>query len=496
MYFFLFWFFIKILKMMNDVAYEKVIEALLLGHQVLLFVHSRKDTANTARAIRDSAQKNDSLHLFSGQNSCNYSQLSSRVNKSRDGILRELFGFGIGCHHAGMLRNDRNLVEKLFDKGAIKLLCCTATLAWGVNLPAHTVIIKGTQIYNAEKGGFSDLDVLDVQQIFGRAGRPQYVCFIFFQIRKGIIITSHDKLNHYLRLMTHQIPIESTFVKALPDHLNAEIVAGSVTSLKEAVSWLSYTYLYVRMLRNPMKNIDPMLEKQRKLLVETAAKKLDLCRMIRYDQKSGSLNVTNLGRVASHFYISHETIEIFNESIHSYMTDSEMLSAISHASEFNQLKLRDEEISELELISRMNPTGKANLLLQSYISGKRPNNWSRVAARMLELCKCIDKQIWWHQTTLRQFHILRSKYEVLAKIEEKNLTVEQILNSDMSTHEIGTIVRDNKMAEQMPCLKLDYTIQPITRGILRVKLTIEGTFKWNDKIHGTSEPWHIWVEDV
>ena len=43
---------------------------------------------------------------------------------------------------AGMLRHDRHLVERYFGDGLIKCLVCTSTLAWGVNLPAHAVIIK------------------------------------------------------------------------------------------------------------------------------------------------------------------------------------------------------------------------------------------------------------------------------------------------------------------------------------------------------------------
>lgn len=62
-----------------------------------------------------------------------------------------------------MLRSDRNLVERLFGEGLLKVLCCTATLAWGVNLPAHTVIIKGTQLYDAQKGSFTELGTLHKQ---------------------------------------------------------------------------------------------------------------------------------------------------------------------------------------------------------------------------------------------------------------------------------------------------------------------------------------------
>lgn len=76
----------------------------------------------------------------------------------------------MAIHHAGLLRHDRNVVENLFKEKKIKVICCTSTLAWGINLPANTVIIKGTEIYEPAKGGFTDIDNLDIQQIFGRAG--------------------------------------------------------------------------------------------------------------------------------------------------------------------------------------------------------------------------------------------------------------------------------------------------------------------------------------
>lgn len=60
--------------------------------------------------------------------------------------------------------------------------------------------------------------MLDVQQIFGRAGRPQ-----FDKVGYGTILTSHDKLSYYLSLLTRQLPIESRFKESLEDNLNAEV---------------------------------------------------------------------------------------------------------------------------------------------------------------------------------------------------------------------------------------------------------------------------------
>eukprot|EP00884_Botryococcus_braunii_P002926 jgi/Botrbrau1/12634/Bobra.0169s0159.1 len=216
----------------------------------------------------------------------------------------------------------------LFADGLLKVLCCTATLAWGVNLPAHTVIIKGTQVYNPEKGGFTQLGMLDVQQIFGRAGRPQYE-----DSGEGIIITQHGDLAHYLGMLTHQIPIESQFVSQIVDNLNAEIVLGTVTNVREAAAWAG---VHVPVLsgcrRTPWRTgwagrevaMDPRLEARRRSLIVDAARELERCKMARFDERSGLLYITELGRVASHYYIKHSSIVIYNELLKPRMNEAQV----------------------------------------------------------------------------------------------------------------------------------------------------------------------------
>lgn len=115
--------------------------------------------------------------------------------------------YGIGIHNAGLDRKDRQLVEQLFSDNHIKVLVSTATLAWGVNLPAHTVIIKGTQIYSPEQGKWVELSPQDMLQMIGRAGRPQYD-----KLGEGIIITNYSELQYYLSLNNQQLPIESQLI--------------------------------------------------------------------------------------------------------------------------------------------------------------------------------------------------------------------------------------------------------------------------------------------
>lgn len=528
--------------LMNTICYKKVVDSIRRDNQVMVFVHSRKDTGKTARALIELAQEAEEIELFQNQTHTQFKLMQREVHKSRNRELVELFESGIGVHHAGMLRADRGLTERLFSEGLLKVLVCTATLAWGVNLPAHTVVIKGTQIYNPKAGGWRDLGMLDVMQIFGRAGRPQ-----FDKSGEGIIITSHDKLAYYLRLLTSQLPIESQFISSLKDNLNAEVSLGTVTNVKEACAWLGYTYLFIRMKTNPLVYgiawdeviKDPLLASKQKSLIIDAARSLDKAKMMRFDEKSGNFFCTELGRIASHYYIQYTSVETYNEMLRRHMNDSEVINMVAHSSEFENIVVREEEQDELEMLGRTlcpldvkgGPTdkyGKISILIQLHISRGSIQSfslmsdtayisaslgrimrglfeiclrrgWSEMTSFMLEYCKAVDRQIWPHQHPLRQFDRDLSA-EILRKLEEREVDLDCLF--DMTEKEIGSLIRygpGGKLIKQClgyyPWISLAVNMSPITRTVLKVDLFIKPGFIWKDCFHGASQRWWIFVED-
>ncbi len=529
---------LKRFNLMNELTYEKVIEH-AGKNQVLVFVHTRKDTGKTARMIRDMALEHDQLGTFLKEDSSR-EILQTEAENVKSSELQDLLPYGFAMHHAGMTRTDRTLVEDLFADNHIQVLVCTATLAWGVNLPAHTVIIKGTQIYNPEKGAWVELSPLDVMQMMGRAGRPQYDA-----AGEGIIITTHNELQFYLSLLNQQLPIESQLISRLPDMLNAEVVLGTVRSIDEAAAWLGYSYLYVRMLKNaPLYGFldedpqDPSMVQHRVDMAHSAALMLDKHNLLKYDRRSGVLQATDLGRVASHFYITHKTMNVFNSFLKPTTSDIELFRVFALADEFKYLVVREEEKLELQkLLDRVpipvkesldEPIAKVNVLLQAYISRLKMDGfalgsdmiyvqqsagrimralyeivirrgWAGLANTALNVCKMIDKRMWSTQSPLRQFRGIPE--DIIKKIEKKDFPWERLY--DLPPEGIGELIAFPKMGRtihkyvhQFPRLDLSAHVQPITRGILRVDLTLTPDFQWNAKVHGVAETFWVFVEDV
>ena len=74
----------------------------------------------------------------------------------------------------------------------------------------------------------------------------------------------------------------------------------------------------------------------------------DKAKMIRFDERTGYLFPTDLGQTSSQFYIKYDTIEIFYELLQPVKNEAEIIAMISRASEFEQLKVRDDEMDELD----------------------------------------------------------------------------------------------------------------------------------------------------
>ncbi|KCV72719.1 hypothetical protein H696_00297 [Fonticula alba] len=527
---------------MEDVCYSLLHERLKAGKQVMIFVHSRKQTVIVAQNMLKRLREANELSLVQPENNPDLDKAKSSLARSSNADLQNLAPFGIGFHNAGMARPDRNLVESLFAKSALRMLVCTATLAWGVNLPASCVIIFGTQLYDADQGGHVDLSILDVQQIFGRAGRPQYK-----DSGEGIILTSADKVDHYVSRMLTDTPIESRLGDQLPDNLNAEIVLGTVTNIPEAITWLRYTYLYERACRNPMAygisydefTRDPHLYNWSQKRLHDAAEQLDKSRMIRYDRPTGQLSATALGRTASHFYIPYQTVEIINDEFKANLKEPELLALVCKSTDFKSIQLREEEQEELSKIydmfcfmevknDRTSPEAKVNILIQAYIRRYMPassslssdqlyvaqnaarifgslleiaihKGWLNVAFHLLQISLSIERRIGMDAHPIRQFsHVI--PVDILTRLEESGVSDDDLFA--MTDAEIGELVRRQSCGSmvkaalrKIPFLDVVVHSQPLSRNILRIECEIQADFEWDRRYHTEVEPFFFFIQD-
>ena len=99
------------------------------------------------------------------------------------------------------------LCEHYLLFASIQILIATSTLAWGVNFPAHLVVVKGTEYYDGKTRRYVDFPITDVLQMMGRAGRPQYD-------EHGVaVILVHDIKKHFYRKFLYEpFPVESRWL--------------------------------------------------------------------------------------------------------------------------------------------------------------------------------------------------------------------------------------------------------------------------------------------
>jgi len=144
---------------------EKVGELVEAGKAPIYLVHfTQLACAQTAQNLMSSnfCTKEEKQHIAEVLHDANF---RSPYGKEVSKLLRH----GIGIHHAGLLPKYRILVEKLTQRGLLKVICGTDTLGVGVNVPIRTVLF--TQLFKYDGNSTKTLAVRDFKQIAGRAGR-------------------------------------------------------------------------------------------------------------------------------------------------------------------------------------------------------------------------------------------------------------------------------------------------------------------------------------
>jgi superfamily II RNA helicase len=128
----------------------------------------------TQRACAEEAQNLMSMDYCSKEEKKRITEAlhGARFDSPYGKELQRFIRHGIGIHHAGLLPKYRLIVEKLAQKGLLKIISGTDTLGVGVNVPIRTVLFTKLCKFDGDKTAI--LRVRDFQQISGRAGRKGY----------------------------------------------------------------------------------------------------------------------------------------------------------------------------------------------------------------------------------------------------------------------------------------------------------------------------------
>ena len=211
------------------------------GGQCLIFDNSRRNAVSTAlrvsRALTppDDPDDSDPTDLIN---------LADTVRESETDAAQKLadcIEHGVAFHHAGLISEHRRIVEDGFRSNRIKVIACTPTLAFGLNLPARRVIIKSYHRYDPNYG-MQPIPILEYKQMAGRAGRPHLdpsgECVLIAKSYQEM----ENLLDHYIESDPEPIHSKLGTESALRSHILSAIAGMFATTQKELMDFLELTF--------------------------------------------------------------------------------------------------------------------------------------------------------------------------------------------------------------------------------------------------------------
>jgi len=350
----------KIEQLTNDPVIDVALDTIKIGKQALVFVNSKPSAEKCAEEI---AKK-----VGAGKGKARVMDSDAGLDKIAEEILHALskptkqcerLAFcvkkGIAFHHAGLIHKQRELVEDNFRKGLIKIICCTPTLAAGVNLPAYRAVIRDLKRFGHH--GLSWIHVLEYHQQAGRAGRPGFDDHgqaITFAASEG---EKDEITERYIHGEVEEIYSKLAVEPVLRTYLLALIAADFVNSEKDIVKFFSKTF-WAKQFED-MPKLQSIIDRMLEMLDEWEFIKLPVSEdfvsaaEIVKGNAGGRITATPLGRKVAELYIdpltAHEFVLALRKSTAKEIEAYSFLQMVSDTLEMRPLlKVKTKEWEELQ----------------------------------------------------------------------------------------------------------------------------------------------------
>ncbi len=292
---------------------EAIVEnTLLMKKQLIFFLSSRRNAEALAQRL-----SNLVFHFLEEKEEKELQKIAQKIERVLESPteqckkLADCVKKGVAFYHSGLLFGQRVEVEEAYKKGLIKVICSTTSLAYGINLPNFRAVIRDVKRYYPGLGSLY-LPVLEVEQMFGRSGRPQFDSW-----GEGILVAKkkEDEIElkeYYIKGELEEISSKIATESALRSHVLSLISSGFFKTQNKALEFLKKTFFgkkfgQIEILKEKLESVIFQLEDWGFIKTQEIRENGEVL-----DKK---LMTTRLGKRISQLYIDPLTASVFIENL-------------------------------------------------------------------------------------------------------------------------------------------------------------------------------------
>ena len=226
-------------------------------------------------------------------------ELDTRVESTPSTrALKRTLQNGAAFHHAGLLPEERGIIEDGFRRGLIRVVCATTTLGAGVNTPAKNVIILSHQTWDRRS-----IPSRDYKNMAGRAGRIRAKdefgrSILFGENEKEMEMLWREYVAAPVEPVRSQIPGR----RRLDCSILGLFASGVCSTVEELTFFLKMTFFGYK------KEFDIVIGKEISKLIENGF----------IEEENGNITVTELGRRCAEELLLPDTILLFYETLKNF----------------------------------------------------------------------------------------------------------------------------------------------------------------------------------